>query len=153
MKPCYSLLCSLYMFISLQGTVPPGYYYPHTYTPHHYAPYPPYPQLPYICQHHDLYNKKNSIAQPSNGNNYEHFSSVISALLLGAGSGYLCKSCEPLASSQCFVLHVLYLTLWGACENSFMDIWVADLAAHDIKHNPSLMRQIAWVMSWISYLI
>lgn len=148
MKLHYTIVCALYITMSLHGVVPPAYY-PSKYNPYIYPPHM------HQYSPDNLYNKKEPVLlqQPINGNNYEHFSSMISALLLGAGSGYLCKSCEPRALHECFLLHIVYLTMWGVCENSFMDIWVADLTAHDIKHNPSLMKHVAWVMSWISYLI
>lgn len=144
----YFLLWILCMFMQMQAVVHQAYYplkYYNSYI------YPPHPQHIPVS----LHNKKDTVLlhKSPDGNNYEHLSSVVSALLLGAGSGYLCKSCEPRALHQSFLLHILYLTVWGTCESSFMDVWLADLAAHDIKHNPSLIKHIAWIMSWVSYLI
>lgn len=83
----------------------------------------------------------------------EWTSSFIGAMLLGGASGFLCRQFEKIVLNDTFPLRLLNIIIWGHFEDKLMDNVTGDLKYQKIKHSPHMMKRVAWLSSWISYLL
>ncbi len=105
---------------------------------------------------HEPYRQRTSLYRPSyqdEHNDNECSSSFISAALLGAASGLLCREFEKRILQDLLPLRVINLIVWGSMQKNFIDAIIEDLHAHKIKHSPETIKQIAWLVSWMSYIL
>ncbi len=80
-------------------------------------------------------------------------SSLIGAILLGCASGFLCRQFEKIVLNDTIPLRLLNIIIWGHFESRLMDNITLDLKNQRIKHSPHMIKRIAWLSSWISYLL
>lgn len=83
----------------------------------------------------------------------EWTSAFVGALLLGGASGFLCRQFEKIVLNNTFPLRLLNIIIWGYFEGKLMDNVTVDLKNQKIKHSPHMMKRVAWLSSWISYLL
>jgi hypothetical protein len=83
----------------------------------------------------------------------EWTSAFIGAMLLGGASGFLCRQFEKIVLNDTFPLRLLNILIWGHFEDKLMDNVSGDLKNQKIKHSPHMMKRVAWLSSWISYLL
>ena len=114
-----------------------------------------------LCCHqvgaHESYTQRMPLHKPYRqddaGDTTEYASSLLAAVFTGAASGLLCRQFEKKILQDFLLLRFINIIIWGVAQETFMNTITTDLHEQKIKHSPETMKRIAWLISWMSYLL